>query len=314
MGEFIVRGGDALGFVNHITTNDASRLAIGQAQYSVLCNEQGGALDDCIVYRFDDHYMIVVNASNRDKDREWIARYAGSYGVQLNDRSDDIALLALQGPRAQDILSGICSMALDGIGYYHFVKGTIAGFPAIVSRTGYTGEDGFELYIDAQDAEAVWDAVLDAGAPHALGPIGLGARDSLRLEMGYILYGNDLDENHSPLEAGLGWVTKLDKPDFVGKAALVAQKASGVGRKLIGFRLKERGFPRHGYEVRARGQRTGEVTSGTVSPLLEQGIGLAYVATEDARVGTDLEVMVRDKRSAAEVVKPPFYTGGSIRR
>ncbi len=314
MGEFIVRGGDALGFVNHVTTNDASRLAVGQAQYSVLCNEQGKALDDCIVYRFDDHYMMVVNASNRDKDREWIARYAGPYGVQLSDRSDDIALLALQGPRAQEILSGICSMALDGIAYYHFVQGTIAGQPAIVSRTGYTGEDGFELYIDAQDAEAVWDAVLAAGAPFALGPIGLGARDSLRLEMGYILYGNDLDEDHSPLEAGLGWVTRLDKPDFVGKAALVAQKASGVRRKLIGFRLKERGFPRHGYEVRAQGKRTGEVTSGTVSPMLEQGVGLAYVESDAARAGSDIEIMVRDKASPAEVVKTPFYTRGSIRR
>jgi aminomethyltransferase len=314
MGEFIVRGGDALGFVNHVTTNDAARLQVGQAQYSVFCNQQGGALDDCIVYRFADHFMLVVNASNRDKDREWIAQYTGKYGVQLADHSDDIALLALQGPRAAEILAGLTAASLESIQYYHFAEEKVADRKAIVSRTGYTGEDGFELYVDASDAAAVWDALLDAGKPFALGPIGLGARDSLRLEMGYILYGNDLDEEHTPLEAGLGWVTKFDQPEFVGKSALAAQKAAGLTRKLIGFRLNERGFPRHGYEVRWRGEPAGVVTSGTVSPMLEQGIGLAYVRIDAAKPGTTIDIMVREKATSAEVVKTPFYTRGSIRR
>jgi glycine cleavage system T protein (aminomethyltransferase) len=314
MGEFIVQGGDALGFVNYVTTNDAARLEVGQAQYSVICNEQGGALDDCIVYRFADHYMIVVNASNREKDLAWIAGFAPRFGVQLTDRSDDIALLALQGPRAQEILSRISAVPLDAIRYYHFAEGQVAGRAAVISRTGYTGEDGFELYLDAQDAVAVWEAVLAAGAEFMIGPIGLGARDSLRLEMGYILYGNDLSEDHTPLEAGLGWVTKLDKPDFVGKAALAEQKTKGVRQKLVGFRLQERGFPRHGYEVRVNGEPAGEVTSGTVSPMLDQGIALAYVAAESAKPGQKAEIMVRDRAAAAEVVKTPFYSGGSVRR
>ncbi len=314
MGEFIVRGGDTLGFVNYVTTNDASKLEVGQAQYSVICHEKGGALDDCIVYRLADHYMIVVNASNRAKDREWVAQFSGRFGVQLTDRSDEIALLALQGPRAQEILSGISSVPLEPIQYYHFAQGKVAGRPAIISRTGYTGEDGFELYVEADDAVAVWDAVLSAGASFALGPIGLGARDSLRLEMGYILYGNDLDEEHSPLEAGLGWVTRLDKADFVGKSALAAQKAAGLARKLVGFRLKERGFPRHGYQVNVHAQPAGEVTSGTVSPMLDQGIGLAYIGAAAAKAGTEIEIKVRDKATPAEVVSTPFYTRGSIRR
>ncbi|HSL69522.1 MAG TPA: glycine cleavage system aminomethyltransferase GcvT [Longimicrobiales bacterium] len=314
MGELFVRGGRALDFVQHVTTNDASKLEVGQAQYSVICNEKGAALDDCIVYRFDDHYMIVVNASNRDQDRDWISQFAGRFGIELSDRSDEIALLALQGPRAQEILARLTKTALDGIKYYHFTTGEVAGSRAIISRTGYTGEDGFELYIDAGDAVTIWRALLEAGTPEALGPIGLGARDSLRLEMGYALYGNDLTEDHTPLEAGLGWVVKLDKPDFVGKTALVLQKEQGVRQKLIGFRMKERGFPRHGYEVRYRGEPAGEVTSGTVSPMLDQGVGMAYVATEAAKVGTQLEIMVRDRSSPAEVVRLPFYTGGSVRK
>ncbi|MGH7461005.1 MAG: glycine cleavage system aminomethyltransferase GcvT [Longimicrobiales bacterium] len=314
MGEFMVRGSDALGFINYVTTNDASKLAVGQAQYSVFCNHQGTALDDCIVYRFDDHYMIVVNASNRARDFEWISQFAPKFGAQLDDKSDEIALLALQGPKAQEILAGIAAIPLDPIKYYHFAEGAVAGHSAIISRTGYTGEDGFELYVAADDAVAVWERVLAAGAAHMLGPIGLGARDSLRLEVGYILYGNDLDENHTPLEAGLGWVTKLDKVDFIGKDALVKQKAAGVRTKLAAFRLSARGFPRHGYDVRLAGQPAGVVTSGTVSPMLDQGIGLAYIAAEGTKPGTPLEIMVRGKATPAEVVKTPFYTGGSVRR
>jgi aminomethyltransferase len=314
MGELLVRGARALEFVQYVTTNDASKLELFQAQYSVICNENGTALDDCIVYRLPDEYMIVVNASNRDKDRDWIMQFAGRYGVDLIDRSDAIALLALQGPRAQEILSRITSENLESIKYYHCAYGTVAGRQAVISRTGYTGEDGFELYVEEADAVPIWDALLAAGAEEALGPVGLGARDSLRLEMGYILYGNDLSENDTPLEAGLGWVTKLDKPDFMGKDALVKQKAAGVRRKLAAFRLAERGFPRHGYELRYNGEPAGEVTSGTVSPQLDVGIGMGYIASEASKSGTRVEVMVRDKATPAEIVKTPFYTKGSVRR
>jgi aminomethyltransferase len=314
MGEFFVRGKGALDFVQYVTTNDASKLAVGQAQYSVLCDEQGTALDDCIVYRFADHYMIVVNASNRDKDREWIKQFTGRFGAQLTDRSDDIALIALQGPKAPGILARLTSTDLDAIRYYHFAEGEVVGKKAVISRTGYTGEDGFELYVDAGDATSVWRALIEAGAPEILGPIGLGARDSLRLEMGYILYGNDLTQDNTPLEAGLGWVVKLDKADFVGRGPLATQKQTGVRKKLIGFKLTEKGFPRHGYVVRSNGEAVGEVTSGTVSPMLEQGVGMAYVATEASKPGTALQIMVRDKPLAAEVVKPPFYTKGSVRK
>lgn len=314
MGEFDVRGGDALGFIQHVTTNDASKLEVGQAQYSVICNEQGTALDDCIVYRFEDHYMIVVNASNVDKDRAWISQFAARFGTTLTDRSDEFALLALQGPKASQILARLTDSDLDAIKYYHFANGTVADRPAIISRTGYTGEDGFELYINANDAEFIWRTLLEAGAPEGLGPIGLGARDSLRLEMGYILYGNDLTEDNTPLEAGLGWVTKLDKGDFVGKSKLAEQKQAGVRKKLVAFKLRERGFPRHGYEVRVNNEPAGEVTSGTVSPMLEEGIGMAYIATEFSKPGTAIEIMVRDKALPAEIVRTPFYTGGSVRK
>jgi aminomethyltransferase len=306
MGELIVRGPGALDFVQFVTTNDASKLAEGQAQYSVICNEKGTALDDCIVYRLPDRYMIVVNASNRDKDREWIAQLTQEFDVELTDESDDIALLALQGPKAQEILARLTTTPLDAIKYYHFIEGTVADRIAIISRTGYTGEDGFELYIAAQDAVRVWHRLMEAGAGETLGPIGLGARDSLRLEMGYALYGNDLSENDTPLEAGLGWVVKLDKPDFIGKTALVLQKEKGVRKRLVGFLLKERGFPRHGYEVRFQGEPAGVVTSGTVSPMLDQGIGMAYIATEGSKAGSEIEIMVRDRPTRAEVVRPPF--------
>ena len=314
MGEFEIRGGDALGFVNYVTTNDASTLDVGQAQYSVICNAEGACLDDCIVYRFADHYMMVVNASNRTKDFEWISRFADRFNTQVVDRSDDIALLALQGPKAPEILARLTNAPLGDIAYYHFATGEVAGHSAIISRTGYTGEDGFELYIDANDAVLVWRSLIEAGAPEALAPIGLGARDSLRLEMGYALYGNDITEDTTPLEAGLGWVTKLDKSDFIGKDALVAQKQQGVRKRLVGFILKDRGFPRHGYEVRASGEPAGEVTSGTVSPMLDKGVGMAYVPTECSKPGSQIDIMVRDRAMPAEVVRPPFYTEGSIKR
>ena len=306
MGELEIRGGDALGLVQYVSTNDASKLAVGQAQYTALCNPDGGVIDDCIVYRFEDHYMIVVNASNRDRDRDHIAQYVDRFGTQLIDRSDEIALLALQGPRAQRVLEKLTEAQLNTIAYYHFAEGEVAGVRAIISRTGYTGEDGFELYIPAGSGVDVWQRILEAGQEEGVVPVGLGARDSLRLEMGYILYGNDLDERRTPLEAGLGWVTKLDKGDFIGRDALRQQKESGVRERLVAFVLKERGFPRHGYEIRIDGEPAGEVTSGAHSPSLEQGIGLAYVPVDAARPGTMIEVMVRGKPVPAEIDGPAF--------
>jgi len=314
MGEFFITGRDPLGFIQYVTTNDASKLEVGQVQYSVFCQEDGTAVDDCLVYRFADKYMIVVNASNRDKDREWISKFADRFGVTVDDRSDDIGLLALQGPDAPAVLRKLTRTDLDAIEYYHFAEGSVAGIDAIISRTGYTGEDGFELYIAADRTVELWRAVLSAGEEFGILPIGLGARDSLRLEMGYMLYGNDIDDQHTPLEAGLGWVTKLDKGDFIGRAALVAQKEAGLRQRLVGFVLKERAFPRHGYEVRVGGEPAGVVTSGTVAPSLDQGVGMAYVPVEAAKPGTQIEVVVRNKPTAAEVVKPPFYKGSSIKR
>jgi aminomethyltransferase len=314
MGELEIRGPGALALVQRATTNDAAKIEVGQAQYSVMCREDGGAIDDCITYRFDDRYTIVVNASNRDKDRDWLEGLAGEFEVEVTDRSDDIALLALQGPSAQDVLARLTSADLDGIRYYHFAEGEVADVPAVISRTGYTGEDGFELYVQADDAVALWRRLLEVGGREGILPIGLGARDSLRLEMGYALYGNDLDENHTPLEAGLGWVVKFDKGEFVGRAALAALKERGVRQRLVGFVMKERGFPRHGYDVRVNGEPGGVVTSGIVSPSTGQGIGMAYVPAESSKPGTTIEIMIRDRAMPAEVVRPPFYREGSVRK
>ncbi|MEX0907899.1 MAG: glycine cleavage system aminomethyltransferase GcvT [Gemmatimonadota bacterium] len=314
MGELEVRGGDALGLVQHVTTNDASKLAVGQAQYSAFCREDGGMLDDCIVYRFPDHYMLVVNASNRDADRDWVAAHADAFGTHVIDRSDETGLIALQGPLSQQILGRISDDDLDSIAYYHFIEGTVAGVRAVISRTGYTGEDGFELYLPAESTLRVWRSLTQVGGGDGIAPAGLGARDSLRLEMGYALYGNDIDVLRSPLEAGLGWITKLDKGDFIGRDALVRQKEAGIRERLVGFVCTERGFPRHGYTVRVDGEPAGEVTSGIVSPMLQQGIGMAYVPVESAKAGTRIDIMVRDRAIPAEIARPPFYREGSVRK
>ena len=313
MGEFEVRGERARDFVQFVTTNDVDRLSVWQAQYSGLVDEQGRLLDDLLVYRFPDHYFLVVNASNRDRDWAAVRQHAERFGVELRDRSDEMALLALQGPRAAAILARLTETDLEEIGYYRFRQGEVADRPAIISRTGYTGEDGFELYVAADDAPALWRRLLETGAPDGLVPAGLGARDSLRLEMGFALYGNDLDETRTPLEAGLGWVTKLDKGEFVGREALQAQKERGVEMRLVGFRLLERGFPRQGYPVRVEGEEAGVVTSGVVSPSLGEGIGMAYVPAAAAKPGTRIEVVIRGQPVPGEVVRPPFYKQGSIR-
>jgi aminomethyltransferase len=314
MGEFDVRGERALDFVQHVSTNDASRLEVGQAQYSTLLNHEGKLLDDLIVYRYTDRYMLVVNGANKDKDWRWVSQFADQFGVELVDRTDDIALLALQGPRAQEILGRLTGADLDAIRYYRFAEGEVDGVHATISRTGYTGEDGFELYVAAADAPRLWRRLLEAGGEDGLLPAGLGCRDSLRLEMGYALYGNDLDEDTSPLEAGLGWVVKPDKGDFVGRAAVLAVKAEGPKRKLVGFRLKERGFPRHGYPVSVDGAEAGIVTSGTVSPTLGDGIGMAYVPAASARPGTEIGIVIRGQAIPAEVVRPPFHKEGTVRK
>ena len=314
MGELEVRGPGALELIQHVLTNDASKLDVGQAQYTVMCKPDGGALDDCLVYRFPDHYMVVVNAANRAKDRAWLESAAEDFDVELADRSAEIALLALQGPKAQAILERVTDTELDAIGFYRFAEGEVAGRDAVISRTGYTGEVGFELYLPAGDARAVWRALLEAGEPDGLVPAGLGARDSLRLEVGYILYGNDLDERHTPLEAGLGWVVKLGKGDFIGREALARQKEEGVEEKLTGFVLRERGFPRQGYDIRHDGEPIGEVTSGVLSHSIGQGVGMGYVPVEAAAAGTELEVVIRDRAIPAVVQRPPFYTDGSLKR
>jgi aminomethyltransferase len=305
MGEFIVRGPQAVEFVNYVTTNDVTALAIGQAHYSAILNERGTVEDDCLIYRFADHIMMVVNASNKDKDFEHISLQLSKFDCTLEDISDAIALLALQGPDAEKILARHTDTDLSQIKYYHFTVGTVAGVPdIIISRTGYTGEDGFELYFPSVSAPKIWQALTSAGD---VTPAGLGSRDSLRLEMGMALYGNDIDDTTTPYEAGLGWIVKLKKGDFVGKSALEQQKAAGVPRKLIGFTTSERAFPRHGYAVFYNGQPSGEVRSGTMSPTLNLPIGTAYLPFDAAKEGTEFELEIRGKRVPAVVQKMPFY-------
>ena len=314
MGEFEVRGAQSLDLVQWLTTNDARRIEVGQAQYSLLCDEAGRVLDDLLVYRFEDRYLLVVNAANRAKDWAWVSRHAARFDCRVRDLSDRTALLALQGPRAAAALGGLADVDLEAVGYYRFTTADVAGVPAMVARTGYTGEDGFELYLDAGDASRVWRALLDAGGGQGVEPAGLGARDSLRLEMGYALYGNDLDEEHTALESGLGWVVKPGKGDFSGRDALVRQKAEGVPRRLVGLRLLERGFPRPGYGIVAEAEVAGALTSGTVSPSLGEGIAMGYLPTALAAPGTRVAVRIRRADVPAVVARPPFYRNGSIRR
>lgn len=314
MGEFRVEGPGALALVSGITTNDPSRLSIGQAQYSAMCLEDGGIQDDLVVYRLGEElFRLVVNAANIAADWAHVSEHAGDADADVTDESEEIALLALQGPAAVQILQPLASESLDPIGFYHFMEGRVDDVPAVISRTGYTGEDGFELYVAAGDAVRVWRALMEAGEPSGLIPAGLGARDTLRLEMGYALYGNDIDRTTTPLEAGLGWLVKLDKGPFLGRDALLRQKEEGIRRRLRGFRLTERGFPRAGYPVRYAGSDAGPVRSGTVSPTLGYGIGTAYLPV-DASPGDDVSVVIRDEEVPGTVESMPFYRDGSLRR
>jgi aminomethyltransferase len=311
MGEFIIRGPGAIDFVNRVTTNNAAALAEGQVQYSGLLNERGTFEDDCLVYRAADHVMMVVNASNKDKDWAHIQPHVQGFDCTITDASDDTALLALQGPMAQQVLQPFTDIDLEPIKYYHFATGSVAGVPNVtVSRTGYTGEDGFELYFPNPHATTIWKAITADGR---VTPAGLGARDSLRLEMGMALYGNDIDDTVTPLEANLGWIVKLQKGDFTGRDALVRQKTDGVRRKLVGFTSSEKVFPRHGYPVFCGGEPSGTVCSGTMSPSLNIPIGTCYLPAESSKEGSGLEIDIRGKRVPANVVKMPFYKNATHR-
>ena len=306
MGEFVVKGENALDFLQKITINDVSALQVNQVQYSAMCYENGGIVDDLLVYRLPDHYLMVVNASNLDKDFEWAQQHLLP-NVTLENISDECSLLALQGPDAVAVLQKLTDVELDKIKFYWLASGTVAGVDMMISRTGYTGEPGFELCFPKEYSEKVWEAIMQAGQEFDIEPIGLGARDTLRLEMKYCLYGNDIDATTHPLEAGLGWITKLNKGDFIGKDAIVSAKEQGIGRKLVGFELDDKGFPRHGYTIVKDGNEIGFVTSGTVSPMLNKGIGMAYVSSEFAAVGTTIDIKIRNSNVPATVVKTPFY-------
>jgi aminomethyltransferase len=310
MGEFIVRGPQAVDFVSYVTTNDVAALKPGQAHYSTILREDGTIVDDCLVYRSEGRVLMVVNGSNIDKDFAHISRFLKKFpDAKLENLSDQIALLALQGPDAARILQQHTDVDLSKIKYYEFTTGNIAGVDKVyISRTGYTGEDGFELYFPGEHAKKIWNALTASGE---VTPAGLGARDSLRLEMGMALYGNDLDDTTTPLEASLGWLVKMKKGDFVGRDALAKQREQGLKRKLVGFTTSERSFPRHGYPVFANGKATGEVRSGTMSPTLGIPIGTAYVPPESAAEGSPLEIEIRGKRVPAVVQKMPFYKNGS---
>lgn len=307
MGEFILKGEKALDLIQKVSSNDASKLYDGKVQYGYLPNENGGIVDDFLTYKIDDKtYLLVVNASNIDKDWDWISKF-NNEGVEMKNISDETSLFAVQGPKAADALQKLTDIDLAPMEYYSFQKGVFAGVDnVLVSATGYTGAGGFEIYVANEDAEKVWNAIMDAGKEYGIKPIGLGARDTLRLEMGFCLYGNDIDDNTSPLAAGLGWVTKFTK-DFVNSDNLKAEKEKGVSQKLVGFEMIDRGIPRHDYEiVDADGNKIGRVTSGTQSPSLKKSIGLGYVDTAFAKEGTEIFISIRNQPIKAIVKKPPF--------
>lgn len=309
MGEFLIEGPKALDLLQMVSSNDASNLTVGKAQYSCMPNETGGIVDDLIVYRIkEETYLMVVNASNIDKDWAHILKYNEAIGADMRNISDGFSLLAIQGPKAVEAMQALTSVDLSKIDFYNFVVADFAGIEyVIISATGYTGSGGFEIYCKNSEVQQVWDKVFEAGAAFGIKPIGLAARDTLRLEMGYCLYGNDINDETSPFEAGLGWVTKFTK-DFVNREALEKEKKHGVERKLIAFELNERGIPRHGYDiVDEQGEKIGIVTSGTMSPSLGKGIGLGYVSSIFSKTGTTIHIQIRKNAVAATVVKPPFY-------
>jgi aminomethyltransferase len=309
MGEIWVKGSAALDFIQYVTSNDASVLKVGKAQYSCLPNGKGGIVDDILVYRYEEQkYLLVVNAANTDKDWAWL-QANNSVGAELENASDNISQLAVQGPKAIAVMQKLTAVQLKDIPYYSFVTGAFAGADnVIISATGYTGAGGFELYFRHADGIRIWDALFEAGKDEGILPVGLAARDTLRLEKGFCLYGNDIDDTTSPIEAGLGWITKfVDGKNFIDRDLLLKQKTEGVKRQLVGLTMIDRGIPRHGYDIaNAAGAKIGQVTSGTMSPCLKTGIGMGYVAKEYAAIGTEIFIPIRDKLLKAEVAKTPF--------
>jgi glycine cleavage system T protein (aminomethyltransferase) len=313
MGEVFIEGKNALDFVQYITTNDASKLFPGRVQYSAMCYTDGGIVDDLLVYKLDDKkFMLVINAANIDKDVSWMDenltnQAPNKFDVKINNLSDDYSLIAVQGPKSKEVIKKICNIELN-LEYYHFTNAKIAGVDMIISRTGYTGETGYELYFtgDETTAEKIWNAVFEAGEEFNIEPAGLAARDSLRLEMGFCLYGNDIDKSTNPLEAGLGWITKLNKNEFIGKDALLEIKSGGLKRKLTPMIAEEKAFPRHGYQITSGGEKIGEVTSGTVSPILEKPIALGFVDSGHAIEGALVNILIRGKEIPVTIVKLPF--------
>lgn len=307
MGEIEFRGPDALATVQRLVTSDASKLSIGQVQYAALCYENGTFVDDLTVYKLaDDHFMFTVNASNIDKDYQWIREHVTG-GVEVRNTSDETALLALQGPRAPEILQKLAPVDLSKIRYYWFQPGKVLDADALISRTGYTGEDGFEIYLSPGKAEALWNRLLEEGRSVGILPVGLGARDTLRLEAKMALYGNDIDDAHTVLEADLGWIVKFENKDFIGRAALEKQRAAGLARKLVGFEMVGRGIARSHYKIVKDGQEAGEVTSGGPSPTLGKNIGLGYVAIAHAAIGAEVDILVRGGPVRAKIIPTPFY-------
>ena len=307
MGEIFISGEKALDYVQHITINDASVLTPGRVQYSAMCYNDGGIVDDLLVYKITEtEFLLVVNASNIEKDYNWMLDN-NEMGVEINNRSDDYSLIAVQGPKSKLVIESLLNENLD-LEYYHFKKAILAGEEMIISRTGYTGELGYELYFtgDEKVAEKIWDKIFEAGKQFNIQPAGLAARDSLRLEMGFCLYGNDIDKTTNPIEAGLGWITKMNKQRFIGKNTIVKVKEEGIKRKLVAMISNERTFPRHGYDITVNHAKVGNITSGTVSPILEKPIALGYVDNEYKSIGTKVNFMIRDKEIPAEIVKLPF--------
>jgi len=310
MGEFVINGPGAFGFLQRMTTNDVAALEDYKVQYSIMCYENGGIVDDLLVYKLPDRYYLVVNGANVDKDFAWLEKHLPD-DVQLKNITDQTGLLAIQGPKAQEVMARLTSFDLESMGFYWSAEADVCGHNILFSRTGYTGEDGFELYIPAELADTFWEQVIAAGEKSGMQLIGLGARDSLRLEMKYSLYGNDIDQTTNPIEAGLGWVVKPDKGDFVGRGPIVQMKADKPARKLIAFEMVDKAIPRHGYAVTAGGAEVGTVASGIHSPSLGKGIGTAYVKNGHSKVGSNLAIDIRGRRFACTVVKPPFYKHGT---
>ena len=310
MGEFIISGSDAESFLQKVTVNDVASLSVGQAQYSAMCYANGGIIDDILIYKKKNEFMLVVNAANNEKDLDWLNSHAKG-DIRIENMSDNIGLVAIQGPRSRNILQTLTDSNLTNIQFYHFVEGRLNGKKAIISRTGYTGELGFEIYAKSDDIGEIWDAIMKAGQDKGLEPAGLGCRDTLRMEMKLALYGNDIDDTTNPIEAGLGWITRLGKTDFMGKKALLEAKAN-VTRRLVCLEMTERAIPRQGYTILMNDESVGIITSGTMSPSLETGIGIGYVNRPFDKSGTELLVDIRGRMKSAVVVKPPFYKNGSL--